>query len=215
MIRQYLLISAIAACFIVSCATTKHTELSSPEQHDPLSRITAKQLFDHGMSLSHHGDYLRAEQYLAASMDKGYPESKVVPALVEVCVLSSRLPSAVQYAEPFLERHPRLWSLRLVLASVYYSLGRYASSKRELYMAIEDAPKEPASAHYLLAMNFREEKNEEEIKVHAKRYLELAPKGIHAEQAEQLIRFPLKAAAEDLQQGPIRLESQQGRDDEQ
>ncbi|HEY8431529.1 MAG TPA: hypothetical protein VIL20_24280, partial [Sandaracinaceae bacterium] len=89
---------------------------------DPLETVTAEQLYAQGVSLGRSGDYVRAEQYLVAAIDRGYPEERALPALMAVCVEASRLTAALAYAEPFLARHPTHWPLRLLVASIHMGL---------------------------------------------------------------------------------------------
>lgn len=183
-IRVWLL-ALVAGCG----SATPAPVAQAPNQNDPLSHIDAKALFDRAQYLAKQGDYIRAEQYFAAAVDKGYPEQKVIGPLVEACVLSSRIPAGLQYAEPYLERHPQAWSLRLIVASLYYSLDRPQDAEVALLRVLEDAPQEPATAHYLLALIYRDAENgEAKMKAHARRYLDLDPRGGHAEEAVDMLR---------------------------
>jgi len=176
----------VAGC---GSATSAPVAQTPTNQHDPLSHIDAKALFDRAKILAKQGDYIRAEQYFAAAVDKGYPEQRVIGPLVEACVLSSRIPAGLQYAEPYLERHPQSWSLRLIVASLYYSVDRPQDAENALLRVLEDAPKEPATAHYLLALIYRDAENSEaKMKTHARRYLDLEPRGEHAEEAVDMLR---------------------------
>lgn len=178
-------ISIFTAC---ASAPDPVSNKTKPDR-DPLAHIDANSLFQGGVELAKQGDYIRAEQYYAAAMDKGYPARKATAALIEVCVLSSRVPAALQYAEPYLEQHPRAWSLRLVVASLYYSVNRVSEAESELLRVLEDAPKEPSAAHYLLALIYRNTDGAtSEMKKHARRYLDLDPKGKHVEEAIDMLR---------------------------
>jgi predicted Zn-dependent protease len=179
-----------ALILIAGCGSTTSTAApKTPNQNDPLSHVSAKTLYDRATMLAKQGDYIRAEQYFAAAIDKGYPDEKVIGPLVEACVLSSRIPAGLQYAEPYLARHPQAWSLRLIVASLYYSVDRPQDAENELLRVLEDAPKEPATAHYLLALIYRDAKDgEAKMKAHARRYLDLDPRGGHAEEAVDMLR---------------------------
>ena len=114
---------------------------------DPLESIDAEELYRRGMLLARGGDYARAEQYLAASMDRGVEAERVVPALLAVCVEASRLAAALDYAEPYLEANPEQWSLRMLVASIRMGLGHHQQAREELERVLEDAPDEP-QAYY-------------------------------------------------------------------
>ncbi|MCB9709120.1 MAG: tetratricopeptide repeat protein [Myxococcales bacterium] len=180
----------LLGCLLVLGACASAPPRGRPsEGHDPLSRIDARTLFQTGKKLADQGDYIRAEQYFAAAMDKGYPAKQAIAALMEVCVSSSRIPSALQYGEPYLERHPRAWSLRLLVGSLYYALDRFDDAAKALERVLVDAPQEPATAHYLLALTYLNVQGATlQIKEHARRYLDLEPNGAHAEEAVDLLR---------------------------
>ena len=153
------------------------------EQSDPLAPIEARQIVERGVALMQQGDYVRAEQYFNAAMDKGYPEDELMPLLLDVCVRGSRLVAALGYGEPYLARNPQKWSLRVLIGSIHMSLGHGRDASRELERAIADAPEEPPSAHYLLAVLYRQGGDLTRSRGHFARYLSLEPDGPHGEEA--------------------------------
>ncbi|NOY89746.1 MAG: hypothetical protein GXP55_00960 [Deltaproteobacteria bacterium] len=147
---------------------------------DPLADVPARDLFARGRVLVVHGDSIRAEQYLTAAMDRGYPEQEAMPLLIRACVSSSRLSSALGYAEPYLRRHPRDWSLRFLVATLQQGLGRTERARANLEQVIVDAPEAP-EPEFVLAMLLRDDLSlDDEARPLLERYLELAPRGRHA-----------------------------------
>ncbi|HJL19176.1 MAG TPA: tetratricopeptide repeat protein, partial [Sandaracinaceae bacterium LLY-WYZ-13_1] len=155
-----------------------------PVPPDPLDTISAEELYARGAELARVGDFVRAEQYLAASIERGYPESEAMPALMHVCVQASRLVAALEYAEPYLARHPNEWTLRMLVASIHMGLEHPERARRELERVLETAPEEPAQAHYFLGVLYRDELGDEQAAAgHFRRYLAIAPEGEHRDEA--------------------------------
>ncbi|MCA9609321.1 MAG: tetratricopeptide repeat protein [Myxococcales bacterium] len=151
---------------------------------DPLSSISGEELYRRGVLLAQGGDFVRAEQYMAASIQRGYPEEQVMPSLLAACVEASRLVAALQYAEPYLARHPDQWSLRMLVASIHMGLAHHTRARDELERVIRDAPEEPPQAHYFLGVLYRDELDDEaQADEHFQRYLALAPEGDHRDEA--------------------------------
>src|SRR5262245_23776335 len=87
-------------------------EPASPAKAAPKRPEEPEALFESGRRAAERGDALRAEQYLALALERGYDRGKVVRLLVEVCVRSSRLRAALLHAEPYLRDHPDDHELR-------------------------------------------------------------------------------------------------------
>jgi Tfp pilus assembly protein PilF len=129
------------------------------------------------------GDYTRAEQYLNAALENGGSETEIVPILLSICVKDRRYRSAVEYAENYLRRHPREHRLRFVVATLYVGLGENDRAKKQLERVIEQNPKH-AEAHYALAVLFRDQlMSFAKADEHFRQYLQLDPRGEHAEEA--------------------------------
>jgi|SRR5690606_6725662 len=150
--------------------------------------VTAEELFRRGVLLIRAGDSVRAEQYIAAAIDRGFPEEQAMPALMHACVQSSRLSAALTYAEPYLARRPNEWPLRLLVASIHMGLEQHERARQELDRVLRDAPEEPPEAHYFLGVLLRDELEDVEgAREHFRRYLALAPDGNHREEALALL----------------------------
>lgn len=205
----------LAAAGCGSASAEVHTT-SAATARDPLDSITAEELLRRGEVLAEHGDFVRAEQYLLAARSRGVDETRVIPPLMQVCVRASRLSAAIGYAEPYLERHPGEWPLRILVASIHLGLGHLAEARAHLERALRDGRPEPAEAHYLLGIVLREQVEDAEARRHFERYLALEPRGVHAEEvaailAEEALLVPSPAPlAERPQATPVRLPAADG-----
>jgi tetratricopeptide (TPR) repeat protein len=170
------------ALLALGCATGANARRPPPP--DPLDTVSADELFSRGVRLGQAGDFIRAEQYIAAAIERGYSEERAMPALMAACVQGSRLSAALGYAEPYLARHPNEWSLRLLVASIHMGLSQHERARDELARVLRDAPEEPPQAHYFLGVLHRDHLDDADI-AHQRfrRYLELAPDGPHRDEA--------------------------------
>lgn len=179
-------------CILLTCAGCASTvqEPATPNTH-PIDN--AAQLFGLGREHAAQGDNLRAEQYFLAAQHAGYAETEILPRLLEVCVSSGRLRSALGYAEPYLRRHPQDFKLRHLVASIHFGLGDAARAYRELEGVLGEAP-EHAPSQYLLAVIADEAFSDpEDARRYFQRYLKLEPHGDHAAEANSWLRdHPVK-----------------------
>ncbi|HEX4354310.1 MAG TPA: tetratricopeptide repeat protein [Polyangiales bacterium] len=155
---------------------------------DPLDRVDPSALFAQGERLAKQGDPIRAEQYLSAALDRGFPAARALPLLLRVCVASSRLGVALQYATPYLRLHPDDYHLRYLVAAVQLALGRPNEAARQLEMVLQDAP-DYADAHYLLGVVLRDHLNDsaraaEEFALHQ----QYSPRGLHGAEVAAYLR---------------------------
>lgn len=181
MTRAFLLVMATVVLASACGAAAENRPAAPPP--DPLDTVSGEELYRRGRLLADAGDFIRAEQYFAASMRRGFPEEQALPALMHVCVEASRLVAALQYAEPFLARHPEAWSLRMLVASIHMGMEHDEEAREQLEQVLRDAPNEP-QAHYLLAVLYRDRlADARQAAVHFRSYLELAPDGPHVDEA--------------------------------
>lgn len=179
--------SAAILLLLIGCGH-EPPRAEEPPPGDPVQEVPAENLFARGVALAQRGDLVRAEQYLAASLERGHPEEQVMPMLLRVLVAASRLRVALQYAEPYLERNPDAWSLRYLVASIHLGMGDAPLARRQLERVVESAPDEP-DPHYLLAVVLRDEVGDPAAaEAHFRRYLELAPEGSHANEVRDALR---------------------------
>ena len=129
------------------------------------------------------GDHPRAEQYLEAARAAGVEEERIVPLLLEVCVSDRRYRSAVEHAEEYLRVRPRDVRVRLVLASLYSGLGDVEAARREFERVVAENERD-APAHFALGRLLRDELGHHAAAdAHFRAYLEIEPRGAHAEEA--------------------------------
>jgi Flp pilus assembly protein TadD len=194
---------AILAVALSACGAASSQEETTVT--DPLQTVSAQELYDRGMDLAEREDYVRAEQYFVASMQRGFDENRIMPLLLAACVRSSRLSAALGYAEPYLDRHPDAWSLRLLVATIHMGLGETAEARSELVRVTEDAPTD-ATAHYMLAVLSRDElRDDAAAEASFRRYLELEPEGEHANEARSAVQRHELEVAEGAGPRPVRL----------
>jgi Tfp pilus assembly protein PilF len=179
--------SVIACLFLVGCGGAVQAATPQHPISDPLEDQNAQQLFDAGVRIASQGDYIRAEQYFTAARDHGFPEDRVLPLLMEVCVHSSRYSAAVGYAEPYLETHPEQWQLRMLLASIQMGLGNSDAARLSLEHVVAEVPTE-AVPHYMLGVLLRDELHDQTgMRTQFQEYLDLAPEGSHASEAREAL----------------------------
>ena len=174
---------ALGLIFTIGCGARGQSRDSSTNT-DPLDDVSGQELYRRGRLLAGSGDFIRAEQYIAAAIQRGFPEDEAMPALMNVCIEGSRLAAALSYAEPYLARHPSQWSLRMLVASIYMGLEQDERARDELERVVQDAADEPPQAHYFLGVLYRDRLDDaERAAEHFGRYLALAPEGEHVEEA--------------------------------
>lgn len=187
-----LLTTLLSAC--AGAAARDASTLHAAPDEDPLANVEAAQLFHDGEALAARGDLVRAEQYLAAAIRHGYPQERVLPVLLRVCLSSSRLGAALQHATPYLRLHPSDYRLRWVVASVLIGLGRYDQARVELLRVLTNAP-EHAEAHYLLGLLLRDHYNDDDAAApHFEAHLRLAADGLHGAEVAAWLRERLQLA---------------------
>lgn len=192
----------LASCLAVTLGCNHPTLHQSSELQSELTNVTAEDLFLLGVSHAHSGDFLRAEQYLAAARQRGHEQASAIRWLVRVCIAASRYQSALRHAHRYLRENPRHWSLRLVVASLHEALGDSARAKSELEYIVRAEP-DWALPHYRLAMLYRDNGDDRaQINAQLEQYLELAPDGHHAPEAQSFLDESLHAGV-----GPRRMSS--------
>jgi tetratricopeptide (TPR) repeat protein len=145
---------------------------------------TAERLLERGKAFAAIGDHTRAEEYIAAAIDRGADRRDAMPLLLDVCVRSGRYRSAIQHGENHLRLHPHDARTRLVVATLYTALDEPKHARAELEKVVEQKPNE-AEAHYLLAVVARDSEHDVvEADRHFREYLRIEPNGAHAEEAK-------------------------------
>lgn len=186
-----LLLSLLPECS--PAAMPQRTRIVS--ERDPLGTKDANWFERQGRKAAASGDTVRAEQYLAAALDKGGDASRLLPLLLKVTLSASRLRSALNYAEPQLLLRPSDFRLRLLVATIRFALGQYEDAHHELRRLVLHSP-ELSAGYYLLGLIEADHfENAPAAREHFLTYLRLAPHGRHAAE----VRARLSEMASGLQ----------------
>ena len=143
----------------------------------PPEAPSAEELFQQGQARARAGDPLRAEQYLAEALRRGYPAEEALPPLLQVCISTSRLRLALRYAEPHLAGSPDNWPLRFLVATILHSLGDTERAYRELYRVLEAAPDQPEPHYAMARVMLDQDRDLGQVRHHLQRHLDLSPAG--------------------------------------
>lgn len=189
----------LLTALLSACAASQHpseggllAEAPSREQVRAVVSVEWERLFARGTQLAEEGDLTRAEQYLSGALLRGGPPERVLPRLLRVCVGAQRFRAAVEYARPYLERHPEAWALRFLVASIHSGLGEPHSARRHLELVLQYNPRH-AEAHYTLALILRDDLGDPAgADVHFREYLQLEPEGSHAAEARAGLLTPVR-----------------------
>jgi predicted Zn-dependent protease len=168
----------LALCLLIGCA---HATAPAPAG-DPLAAISANDLFARGERYREAGDFVRAEQYVAAALERGYPEPEATSALIRICVEGSHLAAALRHARAHLVRHPDDWAMRYLVASLLHALDDDLAARSELERVVAQKPAE-AKPRFLLAVVLDHLGQAPAAEAELRRYLALAPSGEHAFEA--------------------------------
>jgi hypothetical protein len=138
------------------------------------------ELFQKGRQAASAGDSVRAEQYLALALDKGYQPRKTLTLLLKVCLSSSRLRAALDYARPYLLQHPDDEALRYLVANLHVGLQQRDEARTELRLLLHGNDQN-ADAHYLLGI-LSTDTDAETARRHFLAYLDAEPNGDRAQE---------------------------------
>jgi uncharacterized protein HemY len=167
---------------------------------------SADWLMREGRAAATRGDTVRAEQYIALAVDRGYDERRALPLLLGVCIEGSRLRAALNHAEPYLRDHPEDAALRYLVGTIRMGLGDEAGARRELEVLLRE---DPAHTEALFLLGVLETDHDPETAtVRLQDYLRLEPAGRHSADARVRLRELGRQREEDarlLGLGPSRL----------
>lgn len=144
-----------------------------------------------GRLLDASGQSVRAEQYFLAAEQAGADEEEVFSLLVDTCIESGRLGSALGYVEARLRRNPDSPLLRQLSASLHLALGHEFEAERDI-RALEGLPELSASAHLFLANYYDRTTGEADS---ARRHFEAYVRGVPAEEVPLWVNAALRRLA--------------------
>lgn len=187
-------LSSVIAVAIVVGTSGCSPAAASPDKATVVTTFQKEQapdkLFAEGKALAALGDSVRAEQYLAAAIAGGGDDKAITPLLVQVCVNDGRLRSAIEYAEPYVRKHPDDVRARYLLGTLYGGIGAFDRARVEYEAVIAAKPDSP-EPHWALALLFRDDLNDlPNATVQFREYLRIAPTGAHADEARASIKDP-------------------------
>jgi Flp pilus assembly protein TadD len=174
----------------LQCAAVVGCGPSPPTAEDRVKDATAfrkeqapDRLLLQGRAFAAVGDTTRAEQYLAAALAGGGDDHAIVPLLIEVCVADGRFRSAIEYAEPFVQKHPQDTHARFLLGTLYDGIGAFDRARAEYESVVASKPDAP-DPHWALGILLRDEVKDPVLAdTHFREYLRLSPSGEHADEA--------------------------------
>ncbi len=174
------MIRALVAALALTAACAATPRPRGPV--DPLAGIGGAELYRIGMAQAQAGDTLRAEQYLAAALVRGYDDAMI--PLLRICVTGERYGAALRYAQNRLDARPDDWQLRYLTAELLGAVGRFDDERAQLETLVSEVSDRP-EPHFALAQAYEREGATKRAAVHYARYLALAPTGRYARAARQ------------------------------
>jgi len=176
-------VGVVVLAMMVGCGPATPAEKAEADMATLNREASKSNLIERGRAFAAVGDHTRAEEYLAAALERGANPREVMPMLLQVCVQTGRYRSAIQHAENHLRRHPDDTITRFVVGTLYAAVGETKEAKAALNTVIEERPNE-AKAHYALAVLARDTDNDAvSADLHFREYLRIEPNGSHAEEA--------------------------------
>ena len=172
----------LALCFIaaVACGAPESDRVKNARAIE--NEQTPENLFITGQNFAAVGDTTRAEQYLSSAIDHGADPHKVLPLLLEVCIRDGRFEMAIEYARPYLVKHPNDATVRYLLATLYSAVGDRTHARAEVETVVEERPND-AEPHFLLGTILRDDSDLVGADKQFREYLRIAPHGAHSDEA--------------------------------
>jgi len=172
------MIRALIAALALTAACASAPKPRGPV--DPLAGVDAAELYRIGLAEARGGDTLRAEQYLAAALVRGYDDAMI--PLLRICVTGERYGAALRYAQNRLAARPGDWQLRYLTAELLGAVGRFDDERAQLETLVSEVSDRP-EPHFALAQAYEREGFARRAATHYARYLALAPTGRYAREA--------------------------------
>jgi len=166
----------------LGCASRDGVALQASVQHAQEER-EPKKMVAIGDAYASLGDSVRAAQYYALAIDNGGDEKAIFPRLLEICIHDRQFRAALYYVENYLRKHPENSRLRFLAGSLYASVGEAKLARSEYETAVLQDPKNAELRYALGVLSRDHEKNPVGADLAFRAYLELEPRGPHAEEA--------------------------------
>jgi tetratricopeptide (TPR) repeat protein len=147
------------------------------------AETTPARLIERGDVAAMGGDLTRAEQYYVAALRAGGDERVITTKLLLVCSTDERYPSAEDYGEDYLRKHPGDTEIRYAVATVYIARDELGEARTALEQVVAERPT-MAEAHYALATVLRRQGDAlVEADREMREYIRLEPAGQYSEAA--------------------------------
>lgn len=175
-----------------ACAGTHYEPRTADDE--PRETLSQGQLTEVATVLDKRGDVVRAEQYWRLALDEGADAETVLPQLIASFVRDRQYRLALQHAEEHLRVHPNAHTLRLLTGAIHEALGNYSGAVEQYQLVAEQQSDRP-DIHYVLgAALLKQGISRSEADACFRTYLDLAPHGRYAEQAQALLLKEAHAA---------------------
>src|SRR5438046_1877782 len=96
--RQTSTVARAMTCLVALVASCAPATVATRPTTPPPEPLSAEALYQRGLEARAVGDNTRAEQYLAAALERGYPAKEGFPALLGLCLAADRFDTALHYA---------------------------------------------------------------------------------------------------------------------
>jgi tetratricopeptide (TPR) repeat protein len=137
-------------------------------------------LLTKGEQLEASGDYLRAEQYLAAALAAGAGDRAALPALLHACIAARHYRLGSEYADAALTRDPSNSRLRFMTAALFLAIGERGRAREQFELAASQLGGD-ADVQFAVAVFFRDEMSDPvSADPYFRKYLQVSPTGAHA-----------------------------------
>lgn len=171
----------VALWFLLSAVFGPLTACSSSGRAGPARDAPQPHnLLEEGRRYASVGEHLRAEQYFTAAVGQGASWDDVIVPLVEVCVQSGRLESALGYVRRHAKRHPLDPALHHLSAALALALRKWDIARNHV-QHLEQADRLPAESLLFLGDYFQDRGTEpDRARRYYAAYLRAAPQGQRA-----------------------------------
>lgn len=173
--KAVLTMNCIALLFFCGACTAAKGPPSTAVVHED----RGQQLLEAAEGLAQAGHSARAEQYYLAAVDAGVPWERVFPDLVELCISSGRLRSALHYVCQARKLQPEAPELLRLEASLHWALGHERLALQAAEALSQLTPLSAETWLFLAELSLEAEQSER-AQDYFERFLTLAPEADEA-----------------------------------
>lgn len=177
------LLIALAVSMVACSGHEKLPAAAPPPAH--------QEWLEQGRQLDAQGQSVRAEQYYLAALQTGAEQELVFALLVETCIKSGRLGSALGYVDARLRLNPDSASLRQLSATLHLALGHDTEAEEDV-QALESIKEISTKAHLFLGSYYDKREGGESL---ALRHFEAYVSQVPAEEVPLWVQAALRRLA--------------------